>query len=129
MRYAAWFSLAGFFLLFVFLPARAAKYGDLRELRPGSHPQRRGQFHVRYNKRRYLFRLYFVDAPESDNSLPARVAEQAATGASSRKLDSLGKEAAKFTEKFLARDLPSIRSWRLRGAQREDAITRWFGGR
>ena len=60
-------------------------------------------FHVRYNKREYIFRLYFVDTPESDNSLRERVAEQAEYwGIDERSSVQLGKEAAKFTEKFLA---------------------------
>lgn len=59
-------------------------------------------FHVRYNRRRYIFRLYFVDCPESDNSVPERVAEQAAYwGITPQEVIRLGKEAAKFTEKFL----------------------------
>lgn len=59
-------------------------------------------FHVRYNRRRYIFRLYFVDAPESDNSVPDRVAEQAAYwGITPQDVIRLGKEAKKFTEKFL----------------------------
>ncbi|HBA85959.1 MAG TPA: hypothetical protein DCZ95_17890 [Verrucomicrobia bacterium] len=60
-------------------------------------------FHVRYNKRRYLFRLYFVDCPESENSLPERVAEQAAYfGIDDKSAVQVGKQAKKFTEKFLA---------------------------
>ncbi|MFH0879780.1 MAG: thermonuclease family protein [Lentisphaerota bacterium] len=60
-------------------------------------------FHVRYNKRHYLFRLYFVDTPESEDSLPERVTEQAAYwGIDPKTSVQLGKEAAKFTAKFLA---------------------------
>lgn len=60
-------------------------------------------FHVRVKNRRYIFRLYFVDAPESDNSVPDRVAEQAAYfGIDERAVIQVGKEATKFTEKFLA---------------------------
>ena len=60
-------------------------------------------FHVRYNKREYIFRLYFVDTPESESSLRERVAEQAAYwGIDERTSIQLGKEAAKFTARFLA---------------------------
>ena len=60
-------------------------------------------FHVRYNKREYIFRLYFVDTPESESSLRERVAEQAAYwGIDERTSIQLGKEAAKFTAWFLA---------------------------
>jgi endonuclease YncB( thermonuclease family) len=34
-------------------------------------------FHVRANRKHYIFRLYFVDAPETANDFPDRVAEQA----------------------------------------------------
>jgi endonuclease YncB( thermonuclease family) len=34
-------------------------------------------FHVRANRKHYIFRLYFVDAPETDQEFPDRVAEQA----------------------------------------------------
>jgi endonuclease YncB( thermonuclease family) len=60
-------------------------------------------FHVRYKDREYLFRLYFVDCPESDNSLPERVTEQAAYfGIDEKAAVQIGKQAKKFTEKFLA---------------------------
>jgi endonuclease YncB( thermonuclease family) len=35
-------------------------------------------FHVLCNGREFIFRLYFVDTPETDNSIPKRVDEQAA---------------------------------------------------
>lgn len=60
-------------------------------------------FHVKAERRSYLFRLYFVDAPETDDSLPERVKEQAAYfGITEKEAIQLGKEAAKFTQKFLA---------------------------
>jgi hypothetical protein len=34
-------------------------------------------FHVRAEGREYIFRLYFVDSPETESSLPERIAEQA----------------------------------------------------
>jgi len=34
-------------------------------------------FHVRAGGKEYIFRLYFVDTPETDSSIPGRVAEQA----------------------------------------------------
>jgi len=59
-------------------------------------------FHVRVNKRHYLFRLYWVDTPETDANLPERVAEQAEYfGISSDDAVKYGKEAAAFTENFL----------------------------
>ncbi len=59
-------------------------------------------FHVRWHDREYIFRLYFVDTPESDDSLPDRVKEQAAYfGIDEKASVRLGKEAAKFTQDFL----------------------------
>lgn len=59
-------------------------------------------FHVRVNKRHYLFRLYWVDAPETDMGVPERVAEQAEYfGISTDDAIKYGKEAAKFTADFL----------------------------
>jgi len=59
-------------------------------------------FHVRWKNRHYIFRLYFVDTPESETSLPERVAEQATYfGLDDATTVQIGKEAKKFTAKFL----------------------------
>jgi endonuclease YncB( thermonuclease family) len=59
-------------------------------------------FHVKIGRRNYIFRLLFVDCPETDLSLPERVAEQAAYwGLSSNDIPRLGKQAAKFTRDML----------------------------
>jgi endonuclease YncB( thermonuclease family) len=59
-------------------------------------------FHVKYKRREYIFRLYFVDSPETDNRIEERVAEQAKHwGVSERAVIGLGHEAARFTRKFL----------------------------
>jgi endonuclease YncB( thermonuclease family) len=59
-------------------------------------------FHVKWNSREYIFRLYFVDAPETDDRFPERVAEQAAYfGVDSKTAMRIGREAAEFTRKFL----------------------------
>ena len=59
-------------------------------------------FHVEHRGKEYIFRLYFVDAPETDDRLPERLAEQAAywkiTPAEVLKV---GKLAAEFTEQQL----------------------------
>lgn len=61
-------------------------------------------FHVRYGGKEYLFRLYFVDTPESENSLPERLAEQARYfGTSPKEVMTLGKEAAGFTRNELSK--------------------------
>lgn len=59
-------------------------------------------FHVRVNKRHYIFRLLWVDTPESDDRFPERVAEQAAYfGITSAQAIQIGKEAVKFSAAFL----------------------------
>lgn len=59
-------------------------------------------FHVQVNKRKYLFRLYWVDTPETDNSVADRVVEQAAYfGISTQDAIKYGKEAAKFSKDFM----------------------------
>lgn len=63
-------------------------------------------FHVKPGNRKttkYLFRLYFVDTPESETSLPERLQEQADYWGIPDTLTvvKLGKEATHFTENFL----------------------------
>jgi endonuclease YncB( thermonuclease family) len=63
-------------------------------------------FHVRagnIKSRTYLFRLYFVDTPESEKSLPERLREQADYFgiADVKDVVRLGKEATLFTQNFL----------------------------
>ncbi len=59
-------------------------------------------FHVECGKE-YLFRLYFIDTPESEESLPERIKEQASYfGISPEQSLKLGNVAASFTEKNLS---------------------------
>jgi endonuclease YncB( thermonuclease family) len=63
-------------------------------------------FHVKptnIKTRTYLFRLYFVDTPESDTSLPERLQIQADYFGIPDPKDvvKVGKDAVRFTEKFL----------------------------
>ncbi|MEM7395334.1 MAG: hypothetical protein AAF492_23630, partial [Verrucomicrobiota bacterium] len=52
----------------------------------------------------YVLRLYFVDAPETEDSFPERVKEQADYwGITEKQALKLGKEASKFTKKFLSK--------------------------
>lgn len=60
-------------------------------------------FHVRANGREYIFRLYFVDSPETDASLPERVAVQAKYFAiTTPQTLQIGLEAERFTRQHLA---------------------------
>jgi endonuclease YncB( thermonuclease family) len=59
-------------------------------------------FHVVHQGKEYIFRLYFVDAPESDTSLPERTAEQAKYfGITKAETVKLGESARTFTRKRL----------------------------
>jgi endonuclease YncB( thermonuclease family) len=60
-------------------------------------------FHVRSKADEYIFRLYFVDAPETDKEFPDRVKEQAKYfGITPEQAVQIGKEAAAFTRSKLA---------------------------
>ncbi|MGI9088343.1 MAG: helix-hairpin-helix domain-containing protein [Chthoniobacterales bacterium] len=61
-------------------------------------------FHVRAAGQEYIFRLYFADAPETDNSFPVRVGEQAQYfHLTTAQTLQLGGYAKKFTEEKLSR--------------------------
>src|SRR5438552_4731954 len=60
-------------------------------------------FHVRANDKEYIFRLYLVDAPETDAADPARLIEQAKHfGISVPQVIELGEAAKSFVQKKLA---------------------------
>jgi endonuclease YncB( thermonuclease family) len=59
-------------------------------------------FHVRWNGTECIFRLYFVDAPETDGSFAQRTADQAAYfGVTAERAKKIGEEAAQFTRQQL----------------------------
>ena len=59
-------------------------------------------FHVKWHGREYIYRLYYVDTPESDSSLSKRVIEQAEYwGIDPSRVPALAKEATAFTQAFL----------------------------
>ena len=64
-------------------------------------------FQVQHKDRTYIFRLYFVDAPEADVSLRERIEDQAAYfGISTADIPRTGKLAAQFTrERLTGREL------------------------
>jgi endonuclease YncB( thermonuclease family) len=75
-------------------------------------------FHVRHNGREYIFRLYFVDAPETDNSLPERVAEQAAYfGITSQQAIEIGLDAQYAMEQLLAQPFDVVTRWQDAGGR------------
>src|SRR3546814_599468 len=80
-----------------------------RLLRSGK-PSDGDSLHVRYQERQYIFRLYFVDAPESDAKLKERVQDPAAYfSLSAGDIPSAGELAAGFTrQKLLAQPFTVI---------------------
>lgn len=61
--------------------------------------------HVKNEKgREYIFRLYFVDAPETNDRFPDRLAQQGEYfgGLTPDEVIRVGEDAAKFTDKFLS---------------------------
>lgn len=59
-------------------------------------------FHVRHGKDEYIFRLYFVDAPETDTTLEDRLAEQAAYwDVSEARARKMARRARRLTEQLL----------------------------
>jgi competence ComEA-like helix-hairpin-helix protein len=71
-------------------------------------------FRVRHNGREYIFRLYFVDAPESDATLKERAKEQAVEfGISPDDIPRAGKLGAQFTREMLSgANITVITRWR-----------------
>ncbi len=83
-------------------------------------------FHVKCGRRHYIFRLYFVDAPETDLSFPDRVDDQAEYWGLNRKQTvKLGREAATFTRTYLAKPF-TVHTKRVDARGRSDR-PRYFG--
>lgn len=60
-------------------------------------------FHIKVGRKEYIFRLYFVDAPETDSGFPDRVEEQGKYfGITPAQTLQLGALAKKFTKEKLA---------------------------
>ena len=61
-------------------------------------------FHVMCNKYHYIFRLYYVDTPETSASYPQRVQDQADYfGITVKQALKIGADATKFTDKLLSK--------------------------
>lgn len=79
-------------------------------------------FHALHDGKDFIFRLYFVDTPETDRQVPKRITEQAeAFGVSESEVMRAGQEAATFTERAL-RPVPFtvLTQWEdARGASRQ----------
>ena len=82
-------------------------------------------FHVRADGREYIFRLYFVDTPETEANFPQRVAQQARYFAVTvPQVLQIGKEAERFTRAKLTRPFSIIT--RKQDARGESRLRRYF---
>jgi len=69
-------------------------------------------FHVRHDGKDYIFRLYFVDAPETSTMVPSRVREQATIfGISQERVLVAGEQATKFALGHLKRPFTVRTKW------------------
>lgn len=84
-------------------------------------------FHVLHKGREYIFRLYFADAPEANDSLPERLVDQAAYfGISTNDVTKAGALAAEFTrEQLTDRCVTIVTRWQ--NAMGRSSLARYYG--
>lgn len=82
---------------------RADRWWTYERCRLMAHPANDGDsFHVQTKSDHYLYRLYFVDAPETDDLVPERVKEQMEYwDVTQEELFQAAAEATAFTKQFL----------------------------
>ena len=70
-------------------------------------------FHVLHEGKNHIFRLYFVDCPETDTSFPKRIADQMEDFglAKDTAVVAAGEKAKEFTKKFLAGQFTALTKW------------------
>jgi competence protein ComEA len=83
-------------------------------------------FKIVHKGRTYIFRLYFVDAPEADASLRERIKDQSAYfGFSAESVERGGKLAAEFTrERLTGREFTVVTRWQ--NAQGRSGLARFY---
>lgn len=84
-------------------------------------------FHVVHREREYIFRLYFVDTPESDATLKDRIQDQAEYfGIAPDSVPRAGLMAARFTRERLAgRNFTILTRWQ--NAMGRSSLARFYG--
>ncbi len=84
-------------------------------------------FHVLHKGREYIFRLYFVDAPESDPAMKDRIQDQAEYfGIAPHNVPRAGRLASQFTrEKLARRDITIVTRWQ--NALGRSSLARFYG--
>jgi endonuclease YncB( thermonuclease family) len=82
-------------------------------------------FHVRHDGQVFIFRLYFVDAPETDDSVRERTGEQCRYfGVSAKQLRVSGEEAKTLTTELLKK--PFTVTTRSRDAMGRSKLPRYY---
>lgn len=82
-------------------------------------------FHVRADNQEYIFRLYFVDAPEKDGDIKYRLTEQADYfGIDTSDVQPLGRQAAAFAAEFLQGEFTVTTKWH--GGQGRSRLPRYY---
>ena len=83
-------------------------------------------FHIHTGRRYYIIRLYFVDCPETEDSFPDRLREQADYwGIGTDSAMRLGRESREFTRRFLSK--PFTVYTKKEDAMGQSARPRYFG--
>ncbi len=115
-----------FFLLLLASIARADDWMTLQNCRYLPNAANDGDsFHVQADGKEYIFRLYFVDTPETDTSIPSRVEEQAKYFAVTvPQALQIGIEAERFTKQKLGRPF-TVRTC-LQAARGRSQLQRYF---
>ena len=102
-----------FLLLALPLTAAAGEWVKLdgAKLKKGSYSDG-DSFHVVHKGKEYVFRLFYVDTPETDKSYPDRVRGQAQYfSISAEEVIQVGVDAADFTQKFLKGTFTVYTDW------------------
>jgi DNA uptake protein ComE-like DNA-binding protein len=124
------FLLVAGFLLILLQPAWAAPHADWTTLENCQLVPNEGNdgdsFHVRTKDKEYIFRLYFVDAPEVEATTPARLIEQAKYfGITVPQTIEVGQAAKSFVEEKLSE--PFIVITRMASAMGRSRKERFYG--
>lgn len=108
-------------------PVRADEWTTLRNCRLEAEAYGDGDsFHIRSGSNEHIIRLYFVDCPETDESFPSRVKEQASYwNLTPSKTIALGQKATAFSRKMLTRPFTVVT--RFEDARGNSFEPRYFG--
>ena len=119
-------NLRGIFFSAIFALASFASLANIANAREPAKPLQRlencrwiqnesndgDSFHVSWKGKEFIFRIYFVDAPETENRFPERVQDQAKYfGITPKQAIEIGKIAATFTRNKLAKPFTVYTRW------------------